>query len=91
METKDVFDRAKEPQIKKLLDEWTTILAIYIVNIKSILDSELFVIGGSVIVNNPYYLNEIEYKANRIDNKIKIVLTSEFDYNSLKGAYLIDE
>lgn len=90
-QTKDVFADVKNNQVTLLLDEWTTEFALYIVNTHSILDIEKFILGGSVIVNNPSYINEIIRKVNKLSTVIDINLTSELQYNALKGAYLIDK
>lgn len=90
-QTIDVFLDSDNDEVISLLDEWTTNLALYIINTNSFLDVNNFILGGSVIVNNPKYINEISQKVSNIHDGIEIKLTSELQYNALKGAYLIDK
>lgn len=91
LETKDVFADQKNCRVDELLTEWVDRLALYIVNTDSCLDIKQFVLGGSVICNNPRFVEQIRKKVNSLDDDIEIELTSELEYNALKGAYLINK
>lgn len=61
LSTKDVFDKAKEGEenCEDILKEWTINVSKAIANIISIVDPEVIVLGGSVILNNRDYLDKI--------------------------------
>lgn len=89
--TKDIFEKVDTDSIKRLLENWIEQVALYIVNMQSILATEIVVLGGSVIVNNPQYVDLIKGKVLEMNCDVQIKLTKEVDYNGLKGAYFIDE
>lgn len=88
--TKEVFEKVDNDSIKQLLENWIEQVSIYIVNMQSILATEIVVLGGSVIVNNPQYVEMINAKVLEMNCDVQIELTKEVDYNGLKGAYFID-
>lgn len=63
--TKEVFEKAldrssKENKVcKEVLNTWVVNLSKAIANITVIVDPEVIVLGGSVILNNPMYLDRI--------------------------------
>lgn len=89
--TKEVFDKVNNENIKELIDSWVDQVALYIVNMQSVLATEIVVLGGSVTVNNPQYVDLISAKVVNMNCNVDIELTKEVDYNGLKGAYFIDE
>ncbi|HEX9027070.1 MAG TPA: ROK family protein [Clostridium sp.] len=77
--TKDVFDRAKDGEVncREVLNEWSVNLSKAIANIITIVDPEVIVLGGSVILNNSNYLekliNEVKLRVfNNINVNIKL-------------------
>lgn len=88
---REVFANHQDQAISEILDQWTTNLALYIINTNSFLEINQFILGGSVIVNNESYMDEIRTKVNRLRPEIEIELTNDINYNGLKGAFLIDK
>ncbi len=90
-ETKEIFAPEKYQEMNSILDEWTTTLAVFFVNVNALIEPQLIVLGGSVIVNNPSFINKISMKMKRMNCSLKLELTDETEYNALKGAYLIEK
>lgn len=61
LSTKDVFHEASngDKSCKEVLKEWTINVAKAIANIVVVVDPEVIVLGGSVILNNQSYLEKI--------------------------------
>lgn len=79
MTAKDVFDRAKDgcKDCIDILNTWALHVAKAIANIVVVVDPEVFVLGGSVILHNRSYLDVIKMHVNDlvfsgVDVKIKL-------------------
>lgn len=61
LSTKDVFDEASNgnKECKEVLNQWTINVSKAIANIVVVVDPEVIVLGGSVILNNQNYLDKI--------------------------------
>lgn len=90
-ETKEIFEPSNKTLMEPLIDQWTTDLALFIVNVQAVLETEQIVLGGSVIVNNANHLQQIVDKMSLMNCNINIEITNEEKFNALKGAFLIDE
>ncbi|WP_105176677.1 ROK family protein [Clostridium cagae] len=92
--TKDVFEGAEKGnmELQKMLSEWVINVSKAIVNIIVTVDPEVIVLGGSVIINNPSYLNKIKEETQKrvFDGiKINIKLAEIGDDTGLIGAGLL--
>ncbi|WP_252244427.1 MULTISPECIES: ROK family protein [unclassified Clostridium] len=92
--TKDVFEGAEKGnmQLQKMLSEWVINVSKAIANIIVTVDPEVIVLGGSVIINNPSYLNKIKEETQKrvFDGiKINIKLAEIGDDTGLIGAGLL--
>ncbi len=92
--TKDVFEGAKQGnvELQKMLSEWVINVSKAIANIIVTVDPEVIVLGGSVIINNPSYLNKIKEETQKrvFDGiKINIKLAEIGDDTGLIGAGLL--
>ncbi|NFO48478.1 ROK family protein [Clostridium botulinum] len=92
--TKDVFEGAKKGnmELQKMLSEWVINVSKAIANIIVTVDPEVIVLGGSVIINNPSYLNKIKEETQKrvFDGiKINIKLAEIGDNTGLIGAGLL--
>ncbi|NFG26562.1 ROK family protein [Clostridium botulinum] len=92
--TKDVFEGAKKGnmELQKMLSEWVINVSKAIANIIVTVDPEVIVLGGSVIINNPSYLNKIKEETQKrvFDGiKINIKLAEIGDDTGLIGAGLL--
>ncbi|NFT07095.1 ROK family protein [Clostridium botulinum] len=92
--TKDVFEGAEKGnmELQKMLSEWVTNVSKAIANIIVTVDPEVIVLGGSVIINNPSYLNKIKEETQKrvFDGiKINIKLAEIGDDTGLIGAGLL--
>ncbi|WP_252234079.1 ROK family protein [Clostridium sp. ZS1] len=92
--TKDVFEGAEKGnmELKKMLSEWVINVSKAIANIIVTVDPEVIVLGGSVIINNPSYLNKIKEETQKrvFDGiKINIKLAEIGDDTGLIGAGLL--
>ncbi|NFA42589.1 ROK family protein [Clostridium botulinum] len=92
--TKDVFEGAEKGnmELQKMLSEWVINVSKAIANIIVTVDPEVIVLGGSVIINNPSYLNKIKEETQKrvFDGiKINIKLAEIGDYTGLIGAGLL--
>ncbi|HBJ1649725.1 ROK family protein [Clostridium botulinum] len=92
--TKDVFEGAEKGnmELQKMLSEWVINVSKAIANIIVTVDPEVIVLGGSVIINNPSYLNKIKEETQKrvFDGiKINIKLAEIDDYTGLIGAGLL--
>lgn len=73
--TEEVFSEAIRGNeiCRKILNNWVINVSKLIGNIISVLDPEVIVLGGSVILNNPEYLEKIKIEVrNRIFKDIKL-------------------
>ncbi len=92
--TKDVFEGAEKGnvELQKMLSEWVINVSKAIANIIVTVDPEVIVLGGSVIINNPSYLNKIKEETQKrvFDGiKINIKLAEIGDDTGLIGAGLL--
>ncbi|MBN1035355.1 ROK family protein [Clostridium botulinum] len=92
--TKDVFEGAEKGnmELQKMLSEWVINVSKSIANIIVTVDPEVIVLGGSVIINNPSYLNKIKEETQRRvfgGIKINIKLAEIGDDTGLIGAGLL--
>ncbi|HBJ2621946.1 MULTISPECIES: ROK family protein [Clostridium] len=92
--TKDVFEGAEKGnmELQKMLSEWVINVSKAIANIIVTVDPEVIVLGGSVIINNPSYLNKIKEETQRRvfgGIKINIKLAEIGDDTGLIGAGLL--
>ncbi|KFX55295.1 ROK family protein [Clostridium botulinum] len=92
--TKDVFEGAEQGnmELQKMLSEWVINVSKAIANIIVTVDPEVIVLGGSVIINNPSYLNKIKEETQKrvFDGiKINIKLAEIGDDTGLIGAGLL--
>lgn len=92
--TKDVFEGAEKGnmELQKILSEWVINVSKAIANIIVTVDPEVIVLGGSVIINNPSYLNKIKEETQKrvFDGiKINIKLAEIGDDTGLIGAGLL--
>ncbi|NFH91844.1 ROK family protein [Clostridium botulinum] len=92
--TKDVFKGAEKGnvELQKMLSEWVINVSKAIANIIVTVDPEVIVLGGSVIINNPSYLNKIKEETQKrvFDGiKINIKLAEIGDDTGLIGAGLL--
>lgn len=92
--TKDVFEGAEKGnmELQKMLGEWVINVSKAIANIIVTVDPEVIVLGGSVIINNPSYLNKIKEETQKrvFDGiKINIKLAEIGDDTGLIGAGLL--
>ncbi len=92
--TKDVFEGAEKcnMELQKMLSEWVINVSKAIANIIVTVDPEVIVLGGSVIINNPSYLNKIKEETQRRvfgGIKINIKLAEIGDDTGLIGAGLL--
>ncbi|NFT99150.1 ROK family protein, partial [Clostridium botulinum] len=92
--TKDVFEGAENSnvELQKMLSEWVINVSKSIANIIVTVDPEVIVLGGSVIINNPSYLNKIKEETQKrvFDGiKINIKLAEIGDDTGLIGAGLL--
>ncbi|NFS30463.1 ROK family protein [Clostridium botulinum] len=92
--TKDVFQGAEKGnmELQKMLSEWVINVSKAIANIIVTVDPEVIVLGGSVIINNPSYLNKIKEETQKrvFDGiKINIKLAEIGDDTGLIGAGLL--
>ncbi|MBY6915886.1 ROK family protein [Clostridium botulinum] len=92
--TKDVFEGAEKGnmELQKMLSEWVINVSKAIANIIVTVDPEVIVLGGSVIINNPSYLNKIKEETQKrvFDGiKINIKLAEIGDNTGLIGAGLL--
>ncbi|NFO31897.1 ROK family protein [Clostridium botulinum] len=92
--TKDVFECAEKGnvELQKMLSEWVINVSKAIANIIVTVDPEVIVLGGSVIINNPSYLNKIKEETHKrvFDGiKINIKLAEIGDDTGLIGAGLL--
>ncbi|MBN1064711.1 ROK family protein [Clostridium botulinum] len=92
--TKDVFECAEKGnvELQKMLSEWVINVSKAIANIIVTVDPEVIVLGGSVIINNPSYLNKIKEETQKrvFDGiKINIKLAEIGDDTGLIGAGLL--
>lgn len=79
MSCKDVFDSAKNgnTDCRQILDNWVLNVAKAIANIVVVVDPEVIVLGGSVILHNQTYLEKIKTQVdffvfNSVDVNIKL-------------------
>ena len=91
---KDVFDRAKDGEVncREVLNEWSVNLSKAIANIITIVDPEVVVLGGSVILNNSNYLEKLinEVKLRVFNNiNVNIKLAKIGDDAGLLGAGIL--
>lgn len=73
--TEKVFLEAKNEnnKYKEILNNWSINVSKAIANIVAVVDPEVIVLGGSVILNNPSYLDKItEEVKKRVFNEIKV-------------------
>ncbi|MBN1045651.1 ROK family protein [Clostridium botulinum] len=92
--TKDVFEGAEKGnmELQKMLSEWVINVSKAIANIIVTVDPEVIVLGGSVIINNPSYINKIKEETQKrvFDGiKINIKLAEIGDDTGLIGAGLL--
>lgn len=92
--TKDVFEGAEDGnvELQNILSKWVINVSKAIANIIVTVDPEIIVLGGSVIINNPSYLNSIkeEVKKRVYDGvKVNIKLAEIGDDTGLIGAGLL--
>lgn len=92
--TKDVFEGAEDGnvELQKILSKWAINVSKAIANVIVTVDPEIIVLGGSVIINNPSYLNSIkeEVKKRVYDGvKVNIKLAEIGDDTGLIGAGLL--
>ncbi len=61
LSTKDVFDRAElgNKEYEDIISTWVVNISKTIANIITTVDPEVIVLGGSVILNNPKYIDKI--------------------------------
>ncbi|MBY6789317.1 ROK family protein [Clostridium botulinum] len=79
-------------ELQKMLSEWVINVSKAIANIIVTVDPEVIVLGGSVIINNPSYLNKIKEETQKrvFDGiKINIKLAEIGDDTGLIGAGLL--
>lgn len=91
---KDVFDRAKDGEVncREVINEWSVNLSKAIANIITIVDPEVIVLGGSVILNNSNYLEKLinEVKLRVFNNiNVNIKLAKIGDDTGLLGAGIL--
>lgn len=67
LSTKDVFDEASNgnKECKEVLNQWTINVSKAIANIVVVVDPEVIVLGGSVILNNQNYLDKIIFEVKK--------------------------
>lgn len=92
--TKDVFEGAKngDKQLQQVLSNWVINVAKAIANIIVTVDPQVIVLGGSVIINNPSYLRDIqeEVKKRVYDGvNVNIKLVEIGDDTGLIGAGIL--
>lgn len=92
--TKDVFDGATDGivEMQSILNNWVTNVSKAIANIIVTVDPEVIVLGGSVIINNPSYIENIkkEVKKRIYDGvKVNIRLAEIGDDTGLIGAGIL--
>ena len=68
MSTKNVFEKAKKGNhvCEEILEKWILNISKAIANIVVIVDPEVIVLGGSVILHNQEYLEKIKQKVNEL-------------------------
>jgi len=61
LSTKEVFDlyENKDEKVVQVIEKWVDNISIGIANIIAVVDPETIVIGGAVIINNPYLLPKV--------------------------------
>lgn len=92
--TKDVFEGAKkgDKQLQQVLSNWVINVAKAIANIIVTVDPQVIVLGGSVIINNPSYIKDIqeEVKKRVYDGvNVNIKLAEIGDDTGLIGAGIL--
>lgn len=92
--TKDVFEGAEngDLELKDILNQWTVNVSKAIANLVVTVDPEVIVLGGSVIMNNPSYLDNIKEEVlKRVYEgvKVNIKLAQIGDDTGLIGAALL--
>lgn len=90
VEEYQIFSELDDPQVKKIVDQWATYVAICIFNIACTLNPQKFLIGGSVSQNSeliPILNKKLAGIPNWRDFQIKIEPCRFFDDASLYGAY----
>ncbi len=92
--TKDVFENAKNKNAlcEEVLKNWVKNVAKAIANIAVVVDPEIIVLGGSVILNNPSYLEKIKNEVSDLvfkNVKINIKLAKIGDDTGLIGSGIL--
>ncbi len=95
MDAKDLFDLYYQahPQAIEIIDQWVELFSRAIASLLQILEPEIFYLGGSVIINNPFLLEKIKTKSQEMvfdGLKDKIVLElakHEEDAGIIGSAY----
>lgn len=85
-----IFSELDDPQVKKIVDQWATYVAICIFNIVCTLNPQKFLIGGSVSQNSeliPILNNKLAGIPNWRDFQAEIESCRFYDDASLYGAY----
>lgn len=94
MTTENVFNHAQNgnKECKQILNNWVLNISKAIANIAVVVDPEMFVLGGSVILHNPQYLEKIQAAVNELVFKsvnINIRLAQIGDDTGLIGAGIL--
>lgn len=95
MDAKDLFSLyyEKDPLAIKIIDEWAEYFSRAIANLLQIIEPEIFYIGGSVFIHNPFLLELIEEKTkdkvyDGLRDKIRLELPNhEEDAGIIGSAY----
>ncbi|MCR5793945.1 MAG: ROK family protein [Solobacterium sp.] len=92
MFAKDLFAQydAGDPKAAEILEKTSEALARGIANIYYIIDPDIYVIGGSIGINNPWYIEKVMTKAKRYmtDPDIRVALSVFGDDAGLYGAMI---
>lgn len=94
MSCKDVFEQAKNGNSigKEILDEWAINVAKAIANIIVVVDPQVIILGGSVIFQNPSYLEKITHQVKKrvfSSVNVSIKLAQIGDDTGLIGAGIL--
>lgn len=95
MDAKDLFSLyyKNDPIALNIIDEWAEYFSRAIANLLQIIEPEIFYIGGSVFINNPFLLELIEEKTKNkvydgLKDKIRLELPKhEEDAGIIGSAY----